>query len=59
MSITTLLLPNHIKTEPFTSYIPFHGLIASKKTLYTYTAGIKVLVQLPITVSGPMVKLHG
>lgn len=59
MSITMLLLPNHIKTEACTSYIPLHGLIASKKTLYAYTVCVKVLVQSLITVCGPTVKLHG
>lgn len=41
------------QTEPLASYIPFHGLIASKKTLYTYTVCVKVLMQSLINSESP------
>lgn len=50
--ITALLLPKHIKPEPFASSPPLHGLTASENTLPIDTVRVEVLVQALVHLQG-------
>lgn len=50
--ITALLLPKHIKPEPFASSLPLHGLTASENTLPMYTVRVEVLAQALVYLQG-------